>query len=273
MERALNKKVATFGDALRRAEGMQCLSYREQAKTYWRLSRFFLGADIPYRRMRKLLLFRELPVGNDEVSFVKGWEAYRALLEERHDRIFAELCSPIGAFLAKAIALCDPSDPLRFFGSLGGILLSAGLWPARFNNSGEASARMVLSGDASELERVLFLTPLQEETYVKGLRPLSRKDVIGWIRVEILPMQAVGRAFLMGSFFFDDALIDSDLDLGIAFAEGLSEDDKWNCIAQIREKCLQSLGRKADIKEILALPSGALFGANPDSAEEVRQHD
>lgn len=69
MERALNKEAATLGDALRRAEGMQCLSYREQAKTYWRLSRFFLGADIPYRRMRKLLLFRELPVGNDEVSF------------------------------------------------------------------------------------------------------------------------------------------------------------------------------------------------------------
>ena len=273
MEAAPSDLPFLVANALLRAEGMRRLSFREQSKTSWRLSRFFRGTKVDYRRMRGLLLFGMRPLSEEEASFATGWKEYRALLETGGAPVGHRGDEPFQSYLSRAIASCAADDPLVFFGLLNGTMLKDGFWPVRLTNAGEVSARGVFSGDAAELLKLMLLTPLQEERYVAGLRPLSAEDVLRWIREEVLANPWVVKAFLMGSFHFRDELPDSDIDLGVSFAEGLTEEEKRGEVGRLRSQCLRSLSRTADVKEVLLRSDGTPIGVTAEAAEEVVCND
>ena len=245
----------TYGDLLKRAEGMQRLSARSQGKTYWRASRFLGLSDLPYPRMRELLFLGANATNPDEASFKEGWSEYFGRIQAGQG-IGASEETPVRDFLLAALEAAKPANGIAFLARLNGLLLASGLWPIYLRNADEEAFSEATEGDVGALSSLLLKTPLQEQGYIDALRPLSNGEIENWIREDVLPMDRVSKVFLMGSFHLGNPLPDSDVDLGVLFASGLTESEKRETLSSICSSCLAALARKADACELFALPDG-----------------
>lgn len=66
----IGPRIRLYGEALAFVKGKERLSWRNQAKTFSRLCRFYGAADVGYVRMRELLILGETPLGKEEEALV-----------------------------------------------------------------------------------------------------------------------------------------------------------------------------------------------------------
>ena len=222
---------------------------------------------MPYQEAISLLLLERDPGSDDEVAFASSWRDFTKAMErvERHEE---ESSLSLKEHCGRLLSFASGLDPLDFFAVLDGALYADGLWPIKLRNSEQQLAEKILNGGADSLVYALLQTPLYDSAYVASLRTLSKEEVCEFLRTYVLSMDEVDAVFLKGSFASGNYRLDSDIDIGLVFSEGHSEEEKIAAVNIIRGASLETLNRMMDIKEYLRDENGSLI-ASDGIMEEV----
>ena len=251
-----------LAEAIRLCPKETRLDLRRQAKCFRLLHNWFSGGpEIGYYRFKELSRGYGPEPKPAESLFLSRLESYLSSLGDawssdsdgpKGDRTVFETVSGVAA-------TADHTDPIASLTGQAAALLRAGLWPPRYGQGDEEAAADASRGDVEALwgafSRSMPYSPCASR------RPVSRAEVLAFLKDEMRsePLAAV---FLCGSFLDGDYGKESDVDVEVAFREGLSRGDKVEAIQRIQERSVERLQRVTDVFEIIVV-DGEFYHAHP----------
>ena len=236
-------RTTSLSDVRALVSEYRLFSIREQNKTFLNLFRNTVGW-IDYDRFKQIIYFNSEPLNEIEIRFADMQKNYFDVIHngtvvvydgsEKALSVFEKMCDEANRF----------PTAIERVAHINRCLLANRLILLRF-----PLVQANTSLTPPFLLNYLITSPKTTLAMDTLLKASQNVNVFSFVK-ELLANYPISKAFLFGSFAKGTAITESDVDLGLCFQKGFSEDEKQAIIRNIKTRIETSIGRRGDIVEI-----------------------